>query len=68
MAEQTLPNINKNICVLCGLCVDECPENVLALNHNDLIFENPQACTYCGTCEEVCSEGAVRLEYEIRWA
>lgn len=68
MAEKVLPVINKQKCVLCGLCVDTCPEHVLALQAGELIFANPQGCVYCADCEETCPEGAVRCEFVIRWA
>jgi formate hydrogenlyase subunit 6/NADH:ubiquinone oxidoreductase subunit I len=68
MAEKVLPVINKQKCVLCGLCVDSCPEGVLALQASELVFANSQDCVYCATCEETCPEGAVRCEFEIRWA
>ena len=66
--KRVLPVINKQKCVLCGLCVDTCPEGVLALQADELVIANPQNCTYCATCEETCPEGAVRCEFEIRWA
>jgi len=68
MAERILPVINKQKCVLCGLCVDICPEAVLSLQADKLVFANPQNCTFCAACEESCPEGAVRCEFEIRWA
>jgi len=68
MAERVIPKIEKQKCVLCGLCVEACPEGVLALKQGDLVFANPQDCVYCATCEETCPENAVRCEFEIRWA
>lgn len=68
MADRILPVINKQKCILCGLCVDACPEGVLDLQEGELAFANPQDCVYCATCEETCPEGAVRCEFEIRWA
>jgi NAD-dependent dihydropyrimidine dehydrogenase PreA subunit len=67
LAENTLPIINKEKCVLCGLCADACPENVLALLNGDIVFANPMDCVYCATCEEICPEDAVRCEFEILW-
>lgn len=68
MTDQALPVINSKKCTVCGVCVDICPESVLAIENGHLSLANPKACTYCGACEENCPEGAVRLEYVIRWA
>ena len=68
VADKSLPVINKQKCVLCGLCVDTCPEGVLEIQADDLIIANPQNCTFCTTCEDTCPEDAVRCEFEIRWA
>ena len=68
MANKRLPIINKQKCILCGLCVETCPEDVLELQADELVIANPQNCTFCTTCEETCPEEAVRCEFEIRWA
>lgn len=68
MTDQILPLVDKKKCIVCGLCVDACPEGVFEIQDGALQFENPQTCTYCGVCEEICPEDAVRLEYVIRWA
>ncbi|MDP2966757.1 MAG: 4Fe-4S binding protein [Pelolinea sp.] len=68
MADRILPVINKQKCVLCGLCADACPEGVITLQEGDIVFANPQDCVYCTTCEETCPENALRCEFEIRWA
>ena len=68
MAEREIPVIDKEKCTLCGLCVDICPENVLAINAGTLVFANPDACTMCAQCESVCPEQAVSVYYRISWA
>jgi len=32
MADRNVPQIDRQKCTVCGLCVDECPENVLAMD------------------------------------
>lgn len=68
MAKKVLPVINKSKCTACGLCVDACPEEVLALINGELVLEKPEDCIYCAICEETCPENAVRCEFEIHWA
>ena len=67
MTDQSLPIINKQKCILCGQCVDICPEGVLELEEDTLVIANPQNCTFCTTCEETCPEDAVRCEFVILW-
>ena len=68
MADQTLPVINTKKCILCGLCVDACPEHVLALEADGLVVANPDQCTMCAECESICPQGAVACFYQISWA
>ncbi|MDK2982248.1 MAG: hypothetical protein PWQ55_2595 [Chloroflexota bacterium] len=68
MADWKLPQLNPEKCILCGACVDVCPQGVLALQGQKVIFAQPQACTYCGTCEESCPYDAVACSYQIGWA
>ncbi len=67
MTNLILPTIDLKKCILCGDCVDACPENVLELDNDTLVFIRPEACTYCTACEAVCPTNAVRCAYEIRW-
>ena len=68
MADRNVPQIDRQKCTVCGLCVNECPENVLAIEAGALVFAAPQACTMCAACESVCPEQAVRVHYHISWA
>lgn len=68
MAELNLPVIDATKCTLCGICVDACSEEVLAIEANTLVFTHPEQCTLCAECETVCPEGAVACYYQISWA
>lgn len=68
MADRNLPVIDQQKCTLCGACVDVCPEQVLAVETNALVYAKPQACTMCAECESVCPEGVVSVFYHISWA
>jgi len=68
VADLRLPVIDKSKCTLCGMCVDICPEQVLAVDAGELVFANPENCTMCAQCESVCPEGAVNVYYRIGWA
>ena len=68
MADRNIPVIDRQKCTVCGMCVDVCPENVLAIEAGALVYAHPDACTMCAECESVCPENAVRVHYQISWA
>ena len=68
MADLNVPVIDAKKCVLCGLCVEICPENVLAIEADALVYANPDSCTMCAACESICPENVVACYYQISWA
>lgn len=59
--------IDKEKCKGCGLCVEVCPQNVIALGNNvnnkgyfyaDIIKED---CTACENCVMVCPDAVITL-------
>ena len=68
MVDLNLPVIDTKKCTLCGSCIAACPEDVLALEGNALVYAHPEQCTLCAECESVCPEGAVACYYQISWA
>jgi ferredoxin len=59
------PQIDKNKCNGCGLCVSVCEKNGLKITEGVAIFISGQDCDWCGYCEAVCASGAVGCPYEI---
>jgi MinD superfamily P-loop ATPase len=54
-----VPAIDKDKCNLCGVCVDVCEFNALAiLGPEPLVF--PSLCHSCRACVELCPEQAIR--------
>jgi ferredoxin len=68
MADLNLPVIDRQKCTLCGTCVDICPEDVLAIEGEKLVYVHPEQCTMCAECESACPEGAVACYYQVSWA
>ena len=53
-----IPEINKELCTLCGKCVEVCQFHALAkLGSTVMVF--PQLCHGCGSCTWNCPEGAI---------
>ncbi len=42
-----------NMCVHCGVCVEQCPAKALSIENSKVIW-NPSKCVECDTCIKVC--------------
>jgi len=49
---------DKNKCILCGKCVEVCPNSALELVNGELIF-NRSVCKESGRCIEACPSGSI---------
>ena len=59
-------NVVDDNCISCGLCVDVCPTNSIALDGpNPIKIDTDNSCVYCGLCAEVCSFEAIKLKEEF---
>ena len=54
-----LITISQDKCIKCGLCVNECPENVLNLGKNGPEEVCPENCIACGHCVAICPREAI---------
>ncbi len=52
--------IDKEKCTGCGICVEECPPEVLEIVDNKSQLINPGFCISCGHCAMVCPEMAIK--------
>lgn len=46
-------------CILCGVCVDACPSEAMALG--DMVVIDQELCTACGVCVNVCPNDVLEL-------
>ena len=51
--------VNKEECVGCGACVEECPVECISLN--DVAKVDEDECIECGACVEVCPVECISL-------
>jgi len=59
-----MPWINEDLCVSCGVCVDDCPVGAITLKENQKAIINEDECIRCGRCHDVCPQEAVRHDGE----
>lgn len=52
--------LEKESCLLCGRCVENCPQSALAVKEKE-IFVDEERCILCGYCGAVCPEFALRI-------
>ena len=63
MAE--MPVINREKCNGCGLCVNVCSLNSIAIANNMALIMETEECDWCTYCEAVCPTGAIACPYEV---
>ena len=50
---------NNNLCILCGLCIQECKTNAITSDHEGRRSIERNKCCRCGSCADVCPTGAL---------
>ena len=63
--KEILHDINK--CVLCGKCVEVCPQNAVRIENNVVLTDNNK-CNHCGECVIYCIPGSRQIagkEYTV---
>ena len=54
--------VDEEECTGCGTCVDECPQEAISLNDDDIAVVNEDECTDCGMCVDACPTEAISIE------
>ena len=53
--------VNQDLCVGCGTCVEKCPTGSLELNDEGKSQKVGERCIGCGVCAAFCPENAISL-------
>jgi len=55
---------DEQVCTHCGACINVCPTNALALNHETFeVAFDPEQCVACELCVPVCPPRAMRVHF-----
>lgn len=57
-----MPNLNRNLCISCGLCARVCPSEVITYENNTPVFHLNRQCMECWHCSAVCPQKAISQE------
>ena len=63
IASGYVSQVDKALCIQCGICEDTCPFDALLLGETGPEIELA-ACMGCGLCVEACDQGALTLRRE----
>jgi len=58
--------IDEDTCTGCGICVERCPVDAIALADNGTAVREEKYCIGCGICARFCPEGAISLQEGMR--
>jgi ferredoxin len=67
-SDWTLPIIDLRRCVGCGICVQRCPTQAVALFEQRAVIVHPERCTFCEVCEQYCPHSAIARPFVVRFA
>lgn len=58
-----MPWIDKETCTGCGICVDECPVDAIAMDVEQAVIDMAN-CIRCGVCHSICPQDSVKHDSE----
>ena len=63
--EVYMPPVFNDNCTNCGVCVEDCPGNILAMSKAGPEVIYPDECWHCGNCRISCMYEAVSIEFPM---
>ena len=58
-----MPWIDEDMCVGCGICVEECPVDAISMENGKAVIDMKK-CIRCKKCHEICPQKAVKHDKE----
>jgi NAD-dependent dihydropyrimidine dehydrogenase PreA subunit len=59
------PVIDRNVCTLCGACVEDCPGYILSMSEDGPKALYPDECWHCGNCRISCPVDCVSYRFPL---
>ncbi len=56
--------ISKKLCKGCGICVEECPKDVIKLVDGKSVIDDFSKCIKCSACILICPDHAIFTDEE----
>lgn len=56
------PLWNKDLCVACDICLNNCPQKAIAKSQEKEYFSSDEKCIGCSICKAVCPKGAWEMQ------
>lgn len=56
-----IAQINLDLCIGCGTCVEKCHELIIELNDDNIAERDEERCIGCGVCAYFCPENAISM-------
>ena len=60
MKKEHIIEVNKDLCIGCGLCKNDCPVNNIIIKDKKSVIKS-QECIKCAHCSAICPTGAITL-------
>ena len=58
-----MPWVDKNMCIGCGICIDECSVKAITMKNGKAIIDM-QKCIRCKKCHGICPQKAIKHDSE----
>jgi len=58
-------NLDADICVACGMCLEVCPHQVFEIIESSARLQDRDACMECGACMRNCPISAIRVDVGV---
>jgi ferredoxin len=58
-----MPWVDEDMCVGCGVCVNECPVNAISMENGKAKI-NMSKCIRCKKCHDICPQKAIKHDSE----